>query len=105
MLDSFRRDLIKAYDAKIKAEPHFEYWPFTVEVDSHVERRAGSDVVLYICNSSDYLKVDGWASLPDWITPHDFCSRCDTCRCDDCLRLRPMQCRCDTDKSVEGAQQ
>ena len=105
VLDSFRRDLIKAYDAKIKADPHFEYWPFTVEVDSHVERRAGSDVVLYICNSSDYLKVDGWASLPDWITPHDFCSRCDTCRCDNCLRLRPMQCRCDTDKSVEGVQQ
>ena len=106
VLDSFRQDLIMAYDAKIKTYPHLEYCPCTVRIDHHVEKRAGSYVILRIDNYSHYLKVDGWYDLPDWLSqPHDFCPKCDTCRCDNCLRLRPMQCRCDTAKSTVGDQQ
>ena len=106
VLDSFRRNLIRAYDAKIKTDPHLEYLPCIVTIDQHFEKRAGSYVILRIDDSSDYLKVDGWYDLPDWLSqPHDFCPKCDTCRCNNCLRLRPMQCRCDTAKSVVGDQQ
>lgn len=102
--DAFRRELIRAYDAKVKAHPYLGYWPCTVEIDCHVERDEGSYVVFSIRDSGRSLKVDGWRSRLDYGVPHDTCPECNTCRCEECLRLMP-QCRCDAPKAVAGAQQ